>query len=122
MAYDQGLAARVRAIVNERIGGGAPADEKRMFGGLAFMVNTHMAVGLHNGGGLIMPVGADGEPAAIERGAVPMTMGGRSMSGWVVVPDDVIADDAELASWVESGVAGALAKEPKKPAGNRQVG
>ena len=120
MAYDEALATRVRAMVNERIGGGAPAEEKRMFGGLAFLVNTHIAVGVHNGGGLLLSVGPDGQPAAIERGAVPMTMGGKQAPGWVIVPDEVIADEAELAWWVESGVAAALAKQPT-PA-RRQVG
>ncbi|MCL1869847.1 MAG: TfoX/Sxy family protein [Promicromonosporaceae bacterium] len=120
MAYDEELAARVREAVEERAGG--PVDEKKMFGGLAFMVNTHMAVGLHGGGGLIMPVGADGEADALARGAVPMSMGGRTMSGWVVVPDEAIVGDDDLAWWVDAGVAGAQAKPPKASKKPRQVG
>lgn len=113
MAYDEELAARVREAVEARAG--APVDEKKMFGGLAFLVNTHMAVALHSGGGLLATVGADGEAAARDRGAVPMEMGGRTMRGWVVVPDAAIADDDSLAWWVDAGVAAARAKPPKPP-------
>ncbi|QAY71358.1 TfoX/Sxy family protein [Xylanimonas protaetiae] len=108
MAFDEELAARVRDAVEVRAGG--PADEKKMFGGLVFLVNTHMAVGLHHGGGLIMTVGAGGEAAALEHGAVPM-----ERSGWVTVPDEAVADDDALAWWVDTGVAAARARPAKNP-------
>jgi TfoX/Sxy family transcriptional regulator of competence genes len=106
MAYDERLADRVRGLVPP----GTP--EMRMFGGLAFMVNTHMAVGL-SGDDLMLRV--DDPDAAQARGAVPMTMGERVMTGFMRVPGAVVATDAELATWVEPAVAAAQAKPPKAP-------
>jgi TfoX/Sxy family transcriptional regulator of competence genes len=113
MAYDDVLAARVRDLVEERAGG--PVTEQKMFGGLGFMVNTHMAIGLHNGGGLIMTVSGDAAEAALARGAEPMTMGGKVSTGWFIVPDEAIASEEALTWWVETGVGQALAKAPKPP-------
>jgi TfoX/Sxy family transcriptional regulator of competence genes len=107
------LATRVRELIEARVGG--PVDEKNMFGGLGFMVNTHMAVGLHNGGGLIMPMAAENADAATERGAEPMTMGGKVSPGWMIIPDSSIATEEDLAWWVDTGVAQATSKTPNPP-------
>jgi len=106
MAYDEGLAARVRELVPP----GTP--EMRMFGGLAFRVNTHMAVGL-SGDALMLRV--DDPEAATARGAEEMRMGERVMKGFMRVPAAAVATDDALAGWVLPAVAEAQAKPPKPP-------
>jgi hypothetical protein len=106
MAYDEELAARVRELVP------AGTPEMKMFGGLAFMVNTHMAASV-SGDGLLMPA-ADVEDALV-RGAEQMRMGERVMKGFVRVPGALVSTDADLASWIEPAVAEAQAKPPKPP-------
>ncbi len=78
MAYDEELA--------DRVSWSATADfvEKKMFGGLAFMVNTHMACGLV-GDGLMVRVGSENHEDALARGAVEMDFTGRPMRGMVLV-------------------------------------
>jgi hypothetical protein len=105
MAYDEGLAARVRELVP------AGTRELTMFGGLAFMVNTHLAVSV-SGDGLLLPA-ADVE-AALDRGAERMRMGERVMKGFVRVPPSLLGADEELAAWVAPAVDEALAKPPKR--------
>ena len=106
MAYDEDLAARVRELVPP----GTP--EMKMFGGLAFMVNTHMAVSV-SGDGLLMRV--EDPDAATARGAEQMVMGERVMTGFVRVPGPAVATDAALEEWVAPAVAEAQAKAPKPP-------
>jgi TfoX/Sxy family transcriptional regulator of competence genes len=111
MAFDEVLAARVRDVVARL----APVEEKRMFGGIAYMVNTHMACGLI-GDDLMVRVGEDDYEPALDRGATEMThFSGRPMRGMVIVPGPVLVDDAELADWVGSAVAWAQAQPPKAP-------
>lgn len=109
MAYDEALAERVRAELSPH----ADVDEKRMFGGLAFMVNTHMACGII-GDDLMVRVGREDHDDAIGRGAREMDFTGRPMRGLVVVPGEGLDDDV-LASWVAQAAAFALAEPPKPP-------
>ena len=102
MAYDEELAERVRGLVAD-----VPAVvEKRMFGGLGFIVSGNMAVAASGQGGLLVRVDPAESAALVEStAAFPMEMRGRSMAGWLRVDAaDVEADD-ELAAWVERGVA-----------------
>jgi len=108
MAYDEDLAERVRQAL-----GGIDHDTIKMFGGLAFMVNTHMAVGIIRDE-LMLRFGPEGYDAALARGAVPMRMGERTMKGMVSVPGDDLVPDA-LQGWVDEAVGYALAQPPKKP-------
>jgi TfoX/Sxy family transcriptional regulator of competence genes len=110
MAYDEQLAERVRIHLEPRVA----FTERAMFGGLAFMVNTHMACGLMSQG-LMVRVGKPDYDAALARGAQEMLFTGRPMRGMVLVPDALVADDDGLESWVGSGVAFALSEAPKKP-------
>jgi TfoX/Sxy family transcriptional regulator of competence genes len=104
VAYDEELAARVR----ERVG---DATEKKMFGGLAFLVGGNMAVAASGQGGLLVRVDPDEGPRLVETTAAePMEMRGRTMTGWLRV--DVTTDD-ELAEWVDRGVAYARTLPPK---------
>ncbi len=101
MAYDQGLADDIRARLAERPG----LTEKEMFGGIAFMVNGNMAVGV-SGNELMVRVGKEHHEEAVARpGARIFDMSARPMRGWVLVGPEGFATDAELAAWIERGVA-----------------
>jgi len=103
MAYDEDLAARVRDLVAEH----GVAEEKRMFGGLAFMLGGRMACCVSGQGGLLLRVGEDAMPGLLGEHVTPMEMGGRLSSSWVRVASEALATDDELAAWVARGVAGA---------------
>lgn len=111
MAYDEQLAARIRAAVAH-----AAADdghrEIAMFGGLCWTVNTHMAVGT-GGDDLMVHVGTDGVEEALGQGARRATMGERTMGGVVLVDAADVADDQALAAWVGPAVERARARPPK---------
>ena len=110
MAYDEGFAQRVRALV----AGQPVVTEKRMFGGLGFMLAGNMAVAAQGKGGLLVRVNPDETEALLtEPGAALMEMGGRSMRGWITVAADAVARDADLRRWVERGVAYAKTLPPK---------
>lgn len=99
MAYDPGLAERVRYFLIDAQG----VDEREMFGGIGFMLDGNMAVGVI-GEDLLVRVGRDKYEEALEiAGARPFDMTGRPMRGWVVVSADVLEDDAELDAWVHRG-------------------
>ena len=110
MAYDERLAERVRAALAEQ----TDFDEKKMFGGLAFMVNTHMACGLIRDD-LMIRVGKANYDDALSRGAQVMEMAGRPMRGMVKVPGPDVATDPRLAAWIDEAVAFAVAEPPKPP-------
>jgi TfoX/Sxy family transcriptional regulator of competence genes len=110
MAYDEELADRIRALVATEDG----FEEKKMFGGLGFIVSGNMAVAASGQGGLLVRVDPAESDALVESTpAFPMEMRGRSMAGWLRVDAaDVEADD-ELAGWVERGVSYARSLPPK---------
>ncbi|MFJ7071471.1 TfoX/Sxy family protein [Streptomyces sp. NPDC098781] len=109
MAYDEGLAQRIR----ERLGADAGVGEKRMFGGLAFLVHGNMAVGV-SGDDLMVRVGPENADAALARpGARVFDMTGRPMKGWILVAGDALADDDVLGAWIDEGHAFAAALPPK---------
>jgi hypothetical protein len=106
MAYDEGLATRVR----DALGGQPGVDEKKMFGGLAFLVQGNMACGVR-GDDLMVRVASDAVLA--EAGARPADMAGRAMKGWLLVGPDGHAEDDDLRRWVGRGVAYATSLPPK---------
>ena len=110
MAYDEELAARVRDALGER----TDFTEKAMFGGLAFMVNTHMACG-SMGDDLMVRVGKDNHDHAMARGAQEMEFTGRPMRGLVVLPGSMLVTEEALAEWVAEAVAFASSQAPKPP-------
>ena len=109
MAYDEGLADRVRATLLPR----PDIEEKKMFGGLTFMVGGHMCCGVI-GGDLMVRVGPDAyEDALAAKGARPMDFTGRPLRGMVYVgPGGHRTDDA-LASWVKRGTDFVASLPPK---------
>ncbi|WP_246158511.1 TfoX/Sxy family protein [Micromonospora palomenae] len=101
MAYDEDLANRVRDLIGREPGIG----EKRMFGGLALMLNGNMAVVIRGAGGLMVRVDpALSEQLLTEHGAQPAQMRGRPMRGWITVEPSACAQDADLRRWVNQGV------------------
>ncbi len=110
MAYDEDLADRIRVALSEQDG----VTDKRMFGGLAFMVNGHMAVSASGKGGLLLRVDpAQTESIVGEGGVTRFEMRGREMDGWVRVDPTAVTSDEELQRWVEVGVAYARSLPPK---------
>jgi len=109
MPFDQALADRVRVLLLPRDG----YDEKRMFGGVCFLLHGHMACGIVRDR-LIVRVGAGGYAEALTLPhAAPFDLTGRPMTGWVQVAPAGSRRDADLAAWVERGVASALALPAK---------
>ncbi|MFA6574271.1 MAG: TfoX/Sxy family protein [Nocardioides sp.] len=111
MAYDEGLADRVRELVQEH---GVP-EEKRMFGGLAFLLGGHLAVcASHDGGLLVRTDGSDSESLLRQDHVAPMEMGGRASRTWLRVAPAGLASDEQLGAWVDRGVTTARALPPKR--------
>jgi hypothetical protein len=100
MAYDHDLADRIRELVATEPG----LDEKRMFGGLAFLVGGNMAVAASGRGGLLVRVGPDA-PDLVDDHAQPAVMGAREMRGWLRVDAATLDDDGRLKEWVDRGVS-----------------
>jgi TfoX/Sxy family transcriptional regulator of competence genes len=117
VSYDEVLADRVREELRRLTGstastGSTGSVEKKMFGGLAFMVDGTMAVGLRHDGLLVR---ADAEAALAEPGVRPFEMmPGRPAKDFVVVAAEVL-DDENLKRWVTQACAYAATLPPKKP-------
>lgn len=110
MPYDEVLAERVRALLANREG----FTERKMFGGIGFMLRGNMAGGVSSQGDLIVRLGPDEYEGALdEPGARPFDMTGRPMTGWLLVGRDATADDKTLRRWVDRGAAYALSLPPK---------
>ncbi|MDQ0913409.1 hypothetical protein QFZ22_009394 [Streptomyces canus] len=109
MAYDEGLAERIRQYLHTDAG----VTEKRMFGGIAFLYQGNMAVGV-TGDELMVRVGPDAAHAALARsGARVFDMTGRPMRGWVVVAGSAVTEDEALGAWIDEGRAFAASLPPK---------
>ena len=120
MAYDEGLAQRLRdALIDER-----GVVEKKMFGGLCLMVDGKMCVGVI-GDELMARVGAEGHAAALSRPHVrPMDFTGKPLKGFVYVSAEGIESERALEEWVQLGVAYARTQakaERAKPAKSRKA-
>ena len=110
MAIDEGLAQRVR----EHLEGLQGLTERRMFGGLAYMLNGNMCVGLVRDS-LMVRIGPDDyEATVVLPHARPMDFTGKPLRGFVYVAAEGIAEDEDLATWVERGVAFAGSLPPKE--------
>jgi hypothetical protein len=102
VAYDEDLAERIREIVYEETG----LTEKRMFGGLAFLINGNMAVSASGQGGLLLRVNPADTAALVERPeASRFVMRGREMDGWLRIDPTGLTTKRQLKSWVSRGVS-----------------
>ena len=111
MAHDEDLAGRVRELIAVEAG----LVEKKMFGGLAFLIGGNMAVAVSGLGGLM--VGVDpGETEALlaRKHARPFEMRGREMKGWLRVDSEGVRTKRQLEPWVRRGVAYARSLPPKQ--------
>jgi hypothetical protein len=101
MAYDEDLADRIRELTQDQ----DALTEKRMFGGLAFLINGNMAVAASSKGGLMLRIDrARSEEYVDDVHVTRMVMRGRELDGWLRVADEGLTD-AALARWVEAGTA-----------------
>ena len=100
MAYDEGLAERIREVMSSQV----DVIEKRMFGGLAFMVHGYMCCGV-SGDELMLRVGPDQHDQALSLPhARVMDFTGRPMKGFIYVSHEGLASDEQLAEWVNRGL------------------
>jgi TfoX/Sxy family transcriptional regulator of competence genes len=110
MAYDEDLADRIRGAVGNADG----VTEKRMFGGLAFLVQGNMAVAAGSQGDVMLRVDPTHSEELIREAHVePMVMRGREMAGWLRVGLEAVRTDAALQRWVDVGLAYARSLPPK---------
>jgi TfoX/Sxy family transcriptional regulator of competence genes len=111
MAYDEALADRIREQVAKERG----LSEKKMFGGLAFLIGGNMAIAASGQGGIL--VRADPEQSqklATAPGVSTAVMRGRAMAGWLRVESEHLRTKAQLAKWVKIGTAYARALPAKR--------
>ncbi len=101
MAYDEELAYALRDLLEGEEG----VSEKKMFGGLAFLIHGNMAVSASGRGGLLLRVDpAETADLISEDHAEPFEMRGRSMTGWLHIDPAGLATEEQLATWVAIGV------------------
>lgn len=110
MAYNEDLADRIRELVETERG----LTEKKMFGGVAFLIAGHLAISASGQGGALVRV----DPAESDRivdtsSAEVAIMRGRPMTGWLRVADADLGTKRQLTKWVQLGVAYARSLPPK---------
>lgn len=109
MAYDEGLAQRIREAVDDQLG----LSERKMFGGIGFMLQGNMACGVI-GEDLIVRVGPGAyDEALTQEYARPFDFTGREMRGWVVVGSPGYEEDGDLVAWLHRGFDFARSLPPK---------
>jgi TfoX/Sxy family transcriptional regulator of competence genes len=110
MAYDEDLANRIRELLGSEQG----VEEKRMFGGLAFLINGNMSVAASGQGGLLVRVPPDDTDKLVGRAHVScMVMAGREARGWLRIDAVGVQTKRQLQSWVSRGVGYARSLPPK---------
>jgi TfoX/Sxy family transcriptional regulator of competence genes len=110
MAYDEDLANRLRELLADE----DAISEKRMFGGLAFLLHGNMSVSASRNGGLLARIDPADTDAALARPHVAlMEMRGRTMDGWITVAPEGLKTKRQLAAWVKRSVAFAKTLPPK---------
>lgn len=109
MAFDEGVAQRIREVIGER----PDLIEKKMFGGIGFMLRGNMACGVIKDD-LIIRVGPEGyEDSLAQSHARPFDFTGRPMKGWIMVGRDGYEADKDIKTWVQKGVDFALSLPAK---------
>jgi TfoX/Sxy family transcriptional regulator of competence genes len=109
MAYDEVLAGRIRDLSADQ----PDLVEKKMFGGVGFMVHGNMACGVHKDM-LVVRVSHEAYEEMIKYPHTkPFDLTGRAMKGWLLVEPDSLTNQADLKEWVEAGLNFALTLPPK---------
>ena len=110
MTFDPDLANRIRELLAAQRG----VEERRMFGGLAFLINGNMAVAANRSGGLLVRVAPEDAEHLLNRDHVErMVMGGREMRGWLRVAAAGVRTKRQLQGWVSRGIDYAGSLPPK---------
>jgi TfoX/Sxy family transcriptional regulator of competence genes len=110
MAYDVELANRLR----ESLAGESDVSERAMFGGLAFLVNGHLAVSASSHGGILLRIDPANATALLaEPDVEAFVMRGRALNGWLRVAPPALEDDEAFTTWVARGVSYARSLPPK---------
>jgi TfoX/Sxy family transcriptional regulator of competence genes len=111
MAYDEDLANRIRELIARD----PDVTEKRMFGGLAFLIGGHMAVAASREGGIMVRIDPDQTDTLLaEPHTRPFEMRGRELDGWLRVDAEGLKTKRQLEPWVERGVDYARSLPPKQ--------
>jgi TfoX/Sxy family transcriptional regulator of competence genes len=111
MAYDEHLANRIRELIAAE----GDVSERKMFGGLAFLVGGNMSVAASGQGGLMVRVDPEATDDLVAKAhARPFEMRGRAMQGWLRIDPDGIRTKRQLEPWVRRGVAYARSLPPKR--------
>ena len=109
MAYDDGMAEAMRADLGEVPG----LSEKKMFGGLCFLLNGNMICGVHAGGAMFRPGKPREADALALSGVAPLSFTGRPMGGMVEVDEGAYADDEVRATLIQLSLANAASLPAK---------
>ncbi len=110
MAMDERLAGRIRAALADTPG----LSEKRMFGGIGWMIHGNMAAGAHHDGRMVIRCSREDFPELLtEPGASPMLRGTTPMRGWVIVDPSVVVSDDGLGVWLGRGRSYAASLPPR---------
>jgi TfoX/Sxy family transcriptional regulator of competence genes len=108
MAYNEKLAERIRSQLND-----TPFIEKKMFGGIGFLLNGNMACGV-NQDNLIVRINPEKQNTLLKKPhAKPFDLTGKPMKGWLVVEADGVKTAKQLSAWVKEGTDFALTLPPK---------
>ncbi|MFL5862245.1 MAG: TfoX/Sxy family protein [Solirubrobacteraceae bacterium] len=111
MAYDEDLANRIRELIGAEPG----VVEKKMFGGLAFLIGGHMSVSASGRGGLLLRVPPEETDSLLTKPYADLfEMRGRTMQGWLRVEPEGVKTKRQLERWVQRGVAYARSLPPKE--------
>lgn len=109
MAYNQELARRVL----QRVGALPGMTEKKMFGGVGYILNGNMACGVHGERLIVRLDPAEHQATLAQPHTAPFDTMGKAMPGWVLVGPEGLEDDADLYGWIERGLAYARSLPPK---------
>ncbi len=110
MAYDEVLAQRIHDLLD----GEAGLTSRKMFGGLGFMLDGHMAVAAASDCSLMVRADPDDAASWLSEQVQPMEMHGRAMAGWLLVAGEAVRTDEQLQLWVDRGVAHVRTLPPKR--------
>ncbi len=112
MAYDEELADRIRALLSEQ----REVTEKKMFGGLAFLIGGRLAIAASGQGGALVRVDPTRSDRLVETTPAEVAvMRGRPMKGWLRVGSDNLRTRRQLEKWVKLGLSSAASLPPQKP-------
>src|SRR6266566_8372085 len=100
MAFDEALAERIRQRVARR----KNVEEKKMFGGVGFLLNGNMLVGVWKDSLIVRLGPEEGEEAVKEPHVKEFDITGRAMNGWVLVEPEGVEDDDQLNAWIQRAV------------------